>query len=159
MKKRIAERIGPFRNERSLAHLTLLFAYVPQAHERDLCDGIAQGVRGQPPFDLQFQGFGHYPDKRTIHVAVVDKQPIEQLRKNVMAHLRSYGRLKGLGVHPTTASRLIIAKISPGQFESAWNSLPQGYDHSERVDMLYLLRGSQSGEGAYTPVRAFPLSA
>jgi 2'-5' RNA ligase len=158
MKGSIAERIGPFKNERALAHITLVFAYVPEVHERDLCDGIAQGVHGHPPFDLRLQGFGHFPDKRTIHLDVLDKEPIVQLRNSVLAHLRAYTRLNGLGIHPTAATRLIIAKLGPVQFENAWNCLPQRHEHLERVDTLYLLRGDQRAGGGYDQVRAFPLT-
>jgi 2'-5' RNA ligase len=159
MKRRIADRIGPFRNERALAHITLLFAYVPAVYERDLRDGIAQGVKGHAPFDLRLQGFGHFPDKRAIHMQVVDPDPIDRIRKSVFAQLRGYARLKELGIHPTSATRLIIAKLDPERFPDAWSCLPASQEHVERVDTLFLLRGDQRPGGGYTDAGRFPLLA
>ncbi len=160
VKKRIAEHIGTFRGEHAVAHITLLYNYLPLAYERDLCDVIRAGVAGHTAFHLSLTGPEHFPDQRSVHLSVVDRQPLVQLRKSIMARSRSYPRLKELAAHATKADRLIIAShLAPGQFEAAMDisrTLTPG--RSERITRLWLLRGAQGKPGPYVEVDSFPLA-
>ncbi|WP_410961303.1 2'-5' RNA ligase family protein, partial [Salmonella sp. SAL4457] len=90
-------------------------------YERDICDGIAQGVTGHAPFTLHFEGIKHFPDKKTIYLDPVEKGSIAALRKSVRTYLRSDKRLRKLGVHATSQPHLTIARhLKSEQFGPAW---------------------------------------
>ncbi|HMC96467.1 MAG TPA: 2'-5' RNA ligase family protein [Flavobacteriales bacterium] len=156
IKDQLAQCIGPYKNRQAQAHITLLFAYLPAVHERDLCHAITQGVKGHSPFPVRLHGFGHFPDRRSIHVEVQDPAPILRLRRDLLQHIRSYLRLKRLGIHATSAIRLIVAKLPPEKFGAAWAALEGTIDQVEQVDELHLLRGDQR-TGTYTTVATFRL--
>ena len=159
LKRLVADRIGPFRSDHSIAHITLLYAYVPMEYERDICECVARGIVGHAPFTLHFEGIKHFPDRKTIYIDPIEKESIVALRKSVRAHLRSDQRLKKLGVHATTQPHLTIARhLQPGQFEPAWEALaPHEHQSEEFVSSIMLLRSGVDGADKHHVVRSFPL--
>jgi 2'-5' RNA ligase len=158
-KKLLTARIGAFRSDHAIAHITLLYAYLPVEYERDVCEGITQGIPGRSAFTLHFDGIKHFPDQRTIYLDPIEKAPIIALRKSVRDRLRSDERLKKLGVHATTQPHLTIARhLKPGQFETAWEALaPHEHRSEEFVSSIVLLRSSVDGADKHHVVRSFPL--
>jgi 2'-5' RNA ligase len=159
LKELVAQRIGPYRGQHSIAHITLLYAYLPIVYERGLCEAIAKGAQGHSPFSLHFSGIKHYPDKKTIYIDPVGKEPITALRKGVRDHLRSDQHLKKLGIHATAQPHLTIARhLGPAQFEPAWDVLaPHELRSEELVSSIVLLRSGVEGNDKHHSVRTFPL--
>ena len=157
LKNLVADGVGPYTYRHSIAHITLLYADLPVELERDLCEGIERGVAGYDVFDLRYDGITHFEDKRTIYIDFVDKQPIDSVRKSIVAHVRSYKRLKG--VHPTDHPHLTIAAgLQPTQFETAWEFLaPHTFQGVHRVAEITLLRKDLLANDKYQHVRTFPL--
>src|SRR5690606_12973857 len=81
LKAKVAAVIGSFRDDRSIAHMTLLYAYLPIDYERDLVDAISRAVKEHAPFIIHFNGIHKLPDNSTIHIDQIEKEPIIALRK------------------------------------------------------------------------------
>lgn len=160
LKAKVADAIGPYRYRHSKAHITMFYADLPVACERDLCEGIERGVAGHAPFYLNYDGITHFENKQTIYIDPVEKQPIDSVRKNVVAHVRSFKRLKKLGINPSDHPHLTIAAgLEQGQFETAWELLaPHVFQRSDRVAELLLLKRPHRPDARYEHVRSFPLA-
>ncbi|MBK9176521.1 MAG: 2'-5' RNA ligase family protein [Flavobacteriales bacterium] len=159
LKEKVEEAIGPYRYRHSTAHITLFYADLPVECERDLCEGIARGVEGHGAFRLHYEGITHFENKQTIYIDPVEKQPIDSVRKSVVAYARSYKRLKKLGINPSDHPHLTIAAgLKPAQFERAWESLaPHELRAEEQVTEVVLLRRAMREGERYAHVRSFVL--
>ncbi len=159
LKERVATVIGTFRGLHSIAHMTLLYAYLPVEYERVLCAGIVASITDHRAFDAHFEGIKHYPDKRTIYLDLIEKKPVIALRKSIRDRLRSEKRLKNLGIHATTDPRLSIAThLDQARFDQAWNALaPHEFRHPEIIDQVILLRGALREGERYVVVERFRL--
>ncbi len=157
LKNQVADAVGLYTYRHSKAHITLFYADLPVELERDLCEGIERGVAGHDTFDLNYDGITHFEDRRTIYIDPVGKQPIDALRKSIVAHVRGFKRLKG--VHPTDHPHLTIAAgLQPTQFETAWALLtPHAFQYADRVAEIILLRKDLHAMDKYQHVRSFPL--
>lgn len=159
LKNQVANAVGEYTYRHSKAHITLLRADLPVECERDLCEGIERGIVGHEAFDLRYDGIAHFEDKRTIYIDPVEKQPIDSVRKSIVAHVRRYKRLKKLGIKPSDHPHLTIAAgLEPAQFETAWELLaPHTFHREDRVSGITLLRKDLRAMDKYQPVRTFPL--
>ena len=161
LKQKIFEAIGTYRGDRSIAHMTLLFAYLPIEYEAALVEGIGKGVDAHRSMELQYEGFHHFPDRSGIFIEPMEKAPVIELQRSIRQDLQGDKRLKRLGIHPTTQPMIHIArKLKPGQFDPAWLALaPHEFDRSEVVDEVILLRsGLKEGE-KYLVIGKFPIGA
>ena len=80
LKAKVAAAIGSFRGDRSIAHMTLLYAYLPIEYERDLIDGISRAVGSVASFSVQFSGIHKLQDNSTTYIDPIEKEPIIALR-------------------------------------------------------------------------------
>jgi len=159
LKEKVEEAIGSYRYRHSKAHITLFFADLPAECERDLCEGIQRGVVGHDAFHLRYNGITHFENKQTIYIDPVDKQPINSVRKSIVAHVSSYKRLKKLGINPSDRPHLTIAAgLQPNQFQAALGLLaPHAFEREDRVAEITLLRKDLRANDTYQHVRSFPL--
>ncbi len=159
IKAQVERAIGTYRYRHSKAHITLFYADLPLECERDLCEGIARGVGTHVAFDLHYNGISHFADKRTIYIDPVEKRPIDDIRKSVVDHARSFKRLKKLGIKPSDHPHLTIAAaLETQQFEAAWELLaPHAYVREDRVTELLLLKRPRRPDAHYQTVQTFPL--
>ena len=159
LKAQVERAIGTYRYRHSKAHITLFHADLPVECERDLCEGIERGAVGQRKFDLHYDGITHFENKQTIYIDPVEKLPIDSLRKSVVAHTRSFKRLKKLGINPSDHPHLTIAAgLELPQFATAWALLaPHTFKREDRVMELILLRKGHRANDKYQQVRSFPL--
>lgn len=161
LKAKVSGAIGTFRGDRSIAHMTLLYAYLPIEYERDLVDGITIGVQDRKPIKMEFEGVHHFPDRSSIFIQPKDEKPVIELRKSIRRGLQSNMQLKRLGIHPTTRPMIYIArKLDQEKFSHAWETLaPHQFDRSETVTEVILLRGGLKEGDKHQLVRKFPLIA
>ena len=159
LKQKIFDRIGAFRGDRSIAHMTLLYAYLPIEYERDLIEGIGRAVIGHRAFDLAFDGIKHFPDRTSIYIDPIEKEKVIALRRAIRKSLQSNKALKRLGIHATTQPMIAIArKLSSEQFDRAWLVLaPHKFDRKERVEEVLLLRGALKEGEKYVVMGRFGL--
>jgi 2'-5' RNA ligase len=158
-KQALRAQLGRFSGMHSIPHITLFFADLPVQCERDLAEGIARGCEGQRPFKLKLDGITHFPDKRTIYIDPVEKEPIGALRKSIVDHVRAFKRVKKLGVNVTDHPHLTIAAgLEPPQFDQAWSMLaPHVFKSEQNVYDVVLLRRALSQGAMYEHVKTFPL--
>lgn len=151
MKRMVAEHIGSFRGDRAIAHMTLMYMYVPIEYERDMLAAIESAAKDHVSFTVEFRNIHLLPDNSTIYIDPLQKDPIIALRKDIKKHLQSLRGLKKLGVHVTSMPMITIArKLKPQQAAMAMEILrPHEYHRSELVDEVILLRGSQKEGGKY----------
>lgn len=144
LKSMVTDRIGPFRGDRSIAHMTVLFAYLPIDYEREFMEGLRRGVNEHRSFELNFDGIRHFPDKTSIFIDPIEKEKVIELRKSIRKSLQSNKSLNRLGIHPTTQPMISIArKLTSDRFKQAWQHLAQHkFDRQESVTDVLLLRGS-----------------
>lgn len=156
-KQALRERVGKFSGMHSIPHITLFFADLPVHFERDLVQGIAGGCLGQRPFELDYSGIMHFPDKKTIYIDPVQKDAIAVLRKNIVSHVRAFKAIKQLGLRATDHPHLTIAAgLDPGQFEQAWTMLaPHAFSGTQKVFDVVLLRRELKPGAMYQRVRIF----
>jgi len=107
LKTALAEQIGSFSGRHSIPHITLFYADLPLECERDICEGVANGVIRHKAFTMRYEGIGHFEDKKTIYVDPVDKELIAPVRSSIVRHVRSFPRMKG--IKPTDRPHLTIA--------------------------------------------------
>lgn len=158
--------IGSFSGRNTPPHITLCFLDLPEAHEANIINAIAQGVIGQRPFDLHYQGITHFPDKRTIYIDPEEKDAIAGVRAPIIASLKSNDALRE-AVRETDHPHLTIAAgLKSGQFDKAWPMLApyvlhpasSGEHQSEkRVAEVVLLKRPLLPGFRYVPARTFPL--
>ena len=160
LKQKIFDRIGAYRGDRSIAHMTLLFAYLPIDYEAALIEGIERGVAAHRSMELRYEGFQHFPDRSGIFIEPIDKAPVIELRRSIRSSMQRDKRLKRLGVHPTTQPMIHIArKLKPDQFDQAWQALlSHEFARSETVNELILLRSGLNEGEKYLVIGKFPLS-
>lgn len=156
-KRTLAQQIGSFSGLHSVPHITLFYADLPAECERDICEGIANGVIGHKAFTLRYDGIGHFADKKTIYVDPVDKELIAPVRRSIVQNVRSFPRMKG--IQPTDTPHLTIAAgLKPAQFIKAWELLaPHEHTSEERVTEVVLLKRLLRPGERYQHVRSFPL--
>ncbi len=157
LKTALAEQIGSFSGRHSIPHITLFYADLPLECERDICEGVANGVIGHKAFTLRYEGIVHFEDKKTIYVDPVDKELIAPVRRSIVRHVRSFPRMKG--IKPTDRPHLTIAAgLKPAQFDKAWEMLaPHEHRSEERVTQVTLLKRLLEAGARYEHVRSFPL--
>lgn len=158
LKADLSARIGPFTGRHSIPHITLFYADLPEECERNICEGIAQGVVGHRSFALHYDGIAHFPDKKTIYVDPVEKEAIAPVRKSIVDHVRSFPGVRQ-GIQPTNEPHLTIAAgLKPAQFDKAWEFLaPHELKSEERVTEVVLLKRLLRPGARYEHVRSFPL--
>lgn len=159
-KEVLAAHIGYFDGRHAVPHITLFFADLPGDLEAVVVKGIKAGVVGHRSFILHYDGVTHFPDRRTIYVAPVEKEAIAPVRGSVVRHVRNaLGSNEAVKV--TTEPHLTIAAgLKPGQFEEAWNLLaPHIHRSYQIVHELLLLRREKVPGARYKIVQAFPLTA
>lgn len=157
-KDELSRQIGYFSGRSSVPHITLFFADLPLDRERDVCDGVAAGVKGQRGFVLHYDGITHFPDSRTIYIDPVEKDAIGQVRRSIVDHVCGHRALKK-AVNETDHPHLTIAAgLKPAQFATAWTLLaPHELHFEEHVGRVLLLRRSLQPGEKYVPVRSFRL--
>ncbi len=161
LKRKILERIGGYRGDRSVAHMTFLFAYLPIEYERDLIEGITMGVQDRRAIKMEFEGIHHFPDRSSIFIQPKDEKPLIELRKSIRRSLHSNKQLKRLGIHPTSSALIYVArKLSPDQFDRAWSALfPHHFDRTETVNEVILLRSGLKEGDRHQIVGRFTMNA
>lgn len=157
-KRDLAGRIGSFIGRHSIPHITLFFADLPAECERDVIEGVAAGVVGQPSFPLRYDGVKHFPDQKTIYVDPVEKAEIAQLRQNIVEQVRAYPSVQD-GIRPTEHPHLTIAGgLRSAQFRESWDFLaPHTHQSEQIVDRVVLLKRLLEPGERYVHVRSFPL--
>lgn len=161
LKEELSWRIGSFSGRHSIPHVTLLFADLPAECERDICEGIEQGVTGHKGFTLHYDGIRHFPDdNKTIYIDPVEKELIAPIRQSIVDHVRAFPSVRK-GVRPTNQPHLTIAAgLKPTQFEKAWDFLaPHEHRSEERVTEVVLLKLLLRPGERYEHVRTFPLES
>lgn len=159
-KEELASRIGYFSGRYSIPHITLFFADLPGMQEAAVIKGITAGVVGHRSFELHYDGITHFPDRKTIYVAPVEKEAIAPVRSSVTRHVRNaVGSSEAVMV--TTEPHLTIAAgLKPAQFDQAWDLLaPHILRSDQTVDELLLLRREMRPGTRYEIVQAFQLTA
>jgi 2'-5' RNA ligase len=161
LKANVAQAIGPFRSEKAIAHITLLYAYLPIHYERDIMAAITRAVADHQPFEVLFNGIGHFPDKTSVFIDPVEKAPIIAVRKSIRRSIQGNPALKRLGIHATSQPMITMARhLEPEQFHLAWQALaPHQYHQNEQIDQVILLRGGQREGEKYQQVGTFMLKA
>lgn len=159
-KELLASHIGYFSGRHSIPHITLFVADLPGMLEAAIIKGITAGVVGHRSFALHYDGISHFPDRKTIYVAPVEKEAIAPVRSSVARHVRSaIGSNEAVKV--TTEPHLTIAAgLKPAQFDQAWDFLaPHIHSSDQTVDELLLLRREMRPGTRYEVVQHFPLTA
>lgn len=158
LKDELFARIGSYSGRHSIPHITLFFADLPGEYERDIADGVANGVIGQKAFTLHYNGIAHFPDQRTIYIDPADKESIALVRQRIVDHVRAFPGLRR-GVSPTAHPHLTIAAgLKPAQFDKAWEMLaPHEHRSEERVEEVVLLKRPLKLGMTYELVSRFPL--
>ncbi len=161
LKPKIFDRIGAFRGDRSIAHMTLLFAYLPIEYERDLIEGIALGVAGSKPIRMVFERIQHFPDRSSIFISPVDERPLNDLKRSIRKSIQSNKRLKRLGIHPTARPVIYIArKLDEMNFPIAWEIMEtEKIQRTETVNEVILLRSGLKDGEKHQIIRKFALNA
>jgi 2'-5' RNA ligase len=93
-KQTLRERIGGYSGSRSIPHITLFYADLPDAYEADVRTGVARGCVGQQPFTLHLNGITHFPDKRTIFIDPVETTTIAEARIRVVEQVRAFPHVR-----------------------------------------------------------------
>ncbi len=159
LKEELGQAIGTFLGERSVAHITLLYAYLPIGYERYLIDGIQRAARSAPAFTIHFSGIHQLQDNSTIFIDPIEKIPIIALRKAIRNGLQSNKALNRLGIHSTSKPMLTIARKLPAdQMAKAMKALaPHIFERTEWVTEVILLRGGLKEGEKYVVVGRFGL--
>lgn len=158
-REELHQAIGSFSGRNLRPHVTLFFADVDEALEETICQGLAQGVEGQEPFVLGYQGFTYFANRRTIYVDPVEKERIASLRHALVAALGEHP-VVGPAIRETDHPHLTIAAgLKPAQFDRAWALLsPHVVEETGRVGEVVLLKRLLKHGERYTLVKSFPLS-
>jgi 2'-5' RNA ligase len=145
MKSKVAERIGPFRGDRSKAHMTLLYMYLPIEYEGYIMNAMELALKDHHRLQVHYQGIHLLPDRSTIYIDVLEKDPIIEMRRSIKQHLQRNKSLKKLGINATSQPMLTIArKLDPVRAAEAMEVLsPHTYEKTGIVDEILLLRGRQ----------------
>ncbi|MCB0773686.1 MAG: 2'-5' RNA ligase family protein [Flavobacteriales bacterium] len=157
-RNRLYTAIGSFSGRYLLPHITLFIADLPEACEASTCEAIDQGVIGQHGFTLRYDGITHFPNKRTIYVDPVEKERVAELRRPIIAALKTDERLRG-AIRETDHPHLTIAAgLKPAQFTTAWGMLaPLDLSGQGMVAEVVLMKRLLRPGERYVHVRSFPL--
>lgn len=150
--------IGSFSGRHTPPHITLGFLDLPGAYEADIIRTIGSGLAGQRSFALHYKGITHFPDRRTIYIDPVEKEPIAALRRPMVFALKADDRLRE-AVRETDHPHLTIAAgLKPAQFAKAWELLAPVDISGEGMvaEVVLMKRLLQPGE-RYVHVCTFPL--
>lgn len=159
-KELLALHIGYFSGRYSIPHITLFVADLPGMLEAAVVKGITAGVVGHRSFALHYDGITHFPDRKTIYVAPVEKEAIAPVRGSVARHVRNAVRSNEAVMVTTEPHLTIAAGLKPAQFDQAWNLLaPHIHRSHQIVDELLLLRREMRPGARYEIVQAFQLTA
>ncbi|MBL7950880.1 MAG: 2'-5' RNA ligase family protein [Flavobacteriales bacterium] len=156
----LASHIGYFSGRHSIPHITLFVADLPGTLEAAVIKGITAGAVGHRSFALHYDGITHFPDRKTIYVAPVQKEAIAPVRSSVACHVRStIGSNEAVMV--TNEPHLTIAAgLKAAQFDKAWDLLaPHIHRSDQTVDELLLLRREMRPGARYDVVQPFKLTA
>lgn len=159
LKQKIFDRIGTFRGDRSIAHMTLLFAYLPIEYERHLIEGINSAIVGARPIHMEFNGIDQLPNGSGIFIHPTDEEQLIALQRKIRRNIQSNKQLKRLGIHATSRPMIHIArKLDPERSAIALETLSHfEFLRSETVEEVILLRsGLKEGE-KHKIVAKFPL--
>ena len=158
MRSSLYASVGSFTGRNTAPHVTLFFADLPVVCEADICQGIFEGVAGQPGFLLRYNGITHFPDKRTIYIDPVEKDSIAVVRAPIIAAVKVNDTLRD-AIRETDHPHLTIAAgLKPAQFDVAWDILaPHELRSEERVTEVVLLKRALIAGARYERVRTFAL--
>lgn len=158
LKALVHERVGSFSGRNTVPHITLCFLDLPAEHESAIMEAITHGATGQRGFTLNYDGITHFPDKRTIYIAPMEKDAIATARAPIVAALKSNDNLRE-AVRETDHPHLTIAAgLKTAQFDKAWELLaPHELKSEERVTEVVLLKRLLQAGARYEHVRGFPL--
>ncbi|MBX2973916.1 MAG: 2'-5' RNA ligase family protein [Flavobacteriales bacterium] len=157
MRGELHAHIGDFSGRLLIPHITLFFADVPDEMGMPIAAGIEAGIRGARPFLLTYADITHFPDRRTIHIDLVEKERIGTLRGVLVEEVRqlsAFGDALRVTDHPHLT---IAAGLKPGQFDAAWALLaPYAFHAEHTVSEVCLMRRELKPGAVYGMMRRFP---